>query len=104
MSETPEEVRYWRIEAAAELVHLPPRRIRRYLREGLIQPARREGRTILFGENELARLRKIRRLRDDLGLNLAGIAVTLRLLAEIEAVREVRQSPILDVSVPETDG
>lgn len=101
MSGPEEQVRYWRIEAAAERVHLPPHRIRRYLREGLIQPARREGRTILFGENELARLRKIRRLSEDLGLNTAGIAVALRLLAEIEALRAAREPPRLEVLVQE---
>jgi len=101
MSRIEDEAHYWRIEAAAELVRLPPRRIRRYLREGLIQPARREGRTILLGESELARLRKIRRLHDDLGLNIAGIAVALRLLAQIEAIRAANEPRILDAGVLE---
>ena len=41
---------------------------------------------------ELARLRKIRRLHDDLGLNAAGVEVALRLLDEIENLRITRNS------------
>lgn len=87
MSTLDEHTTYWRLEAAASLVRLPVHRVRRYLRQGLVQPARREGRTVLFGEAELARLRKIRRLSEDLGLNTAGIEVALRLLGEIEALQ-----------------
>jgi hypothetical protein len=48
-----------------------------------IDEARVENRQMLFGEDELVQLRRIRRLADDLGLNLAGIEVALRLLDEV---------------------
>jgi len=73
------------LEAAARLVHVPPARIRYYVRVGLI-------RLVYFGDAELARLRKIRRLQDDLGLNAAGVEVALRLLDEIENLRITRNS------------
>jgi MerR family transcriptional regulator/heat shock protein HspR len=76
-----------RLEVAARQVDLPPARVRRYVRTGLVRPARVEGRVALFGEAELARLRKIRRLRDDLGLNMAGLEVALRLLDEIQRLQ-----------------
>ena len=76
-----------RLEVAAETVRLPATRVRRYVRAGLVRPAHGQGAGALFGEEELARLRKIRRLRQDLGLNQAGIEVVLRLLDEIEALR-----------------
>ena len=79
---------YWRLEAAAALVRLSPARVRRYLRQGLVRPALVEGRVALFGEAELARLRTIRRLQEDLGLNAAGVEVVLRLLDEIERLRQ----------------
>lgn len=75
--------RQWRLEAAAALARLPPSRIRRYVRLGLVRPAGYEGRVALFGDAELARLRRLRRLSEDLGLNTAGVAVTIRLLDEI---------------------
>ena len=78
---------YCRVEVAAELVGLPTSRIRRYLRAGLVQPARAERGVPLLGEAELARLRRIRRLTDDLGINLAGVEVVLRLVEEIEGLR-----------------
>lgn len=78
---------YCSLETAARLVRLPPAHVRRYVRAGLVRPARIEGRVTLFGDAELARLRRIRRLRDDLGLNTAGMEVVLRLLDEIQALR-----------------
>jgi MerR family transcriptional regulator/heat shock protein HspR len=87
MSEQISRSRLVRLEVAAEAVRLPPARVRRYERAGLVRPASGQGAEALFGEDELARLRKIRRLREDLGLNQAGIEVVLRLLHEIETLR-----------------
>lgn len=78
---------YCRSDTAARLVRLPPAHVRRYVRTGLIRLVRVKGRVALFGHAELARLRKIRRLREDLGLNAAGVKVALRLLDEIQALR-----------------
>ena len=77
----------WRLEAAARMVRLPPARARHYVRLGLVRPARYDGTRALFGEAELARLRRLRRLSDDLGLNVAGVEVTMRLLDEIARLR-----------------
>src|SRR5678816_1917481 len=76
----------WRLEIAAERVRLPAARVRRYVRAGLVRPARGEESEALFGDAELARLRKIRRLRHDLGLNQATLELVLRLLDEIETL------------------
>ena len=65
----------------------PPARIRRYVQVGLIRPVRVEGRTPFFSDAELARLRTIRRLGEDLGLNTAGVEVALRLVDEIRKLR-----------------
>jgi MerR family transcriptional regulator, heat shock protein HspR len=73
----------WGLEAAAARVRLPPSRMRRYVRLGLVRPARYEGRSALFGDAELAKLRRLRRLSEDLGLNTAGLEVAIRLLDEI---------------------
>jgi MerR family transcriptional regulator/heat shock protein HspR len=60
------------------------------VRAGLVRPARGEGGDALFGDAELARLRKIRRLRNDLGLNQAALELVLRLLDEIETLQSTR--------------
>jgi MerR family transcriptional regulator/heat shock protein HspR len=81
-------VAVYELEAAARLTRLPPARVRRYVRVGLVRPARVEGRTAFFTDAELARLRTIRRLGDDLGLNTAGVEVVLRLVDEITTLRQ----------------
>ena len=77
----------YELEAAARITRLPPARVRRYVQVGLIRPIRVEGRTAFFSDAELARLRTIRRLGEDLGLNAAGIEVALRLVDEIRTLR-----------------
>ena len=78
---------FWRLETAARIVRLPSAAVRGYVEAGVVRPARVEGEVRLFGEDELARLRKIRRLRRDLGINGAGIEVVMHLLDEIELLR-----------------
>jgi MerR family transcriptional regulator/heat shock protein HspR len=78
---------YCSAEVAAHLAGLSVNRVRRFVRVGLVQPPLLERGKPLFGEAELARLRKIRRLTSDLGINLAGIDVILRLTDELGALR-----------------
>lgn len=77
---------YYRIETASQVVGMPPATIRYYVRVGLVR-TRREGREELLDEREIARLRRIRRLREDLGINTAGVEVVMRLLDELESLR-----------------
>jgi MerR family transcriptional regulator, heat shock protein HspR len=67
------EERYYTIEIVSRRASLTPAAVRRYTRLGFIQPSARRGRQVLYGEADLARLRKIVRLTRDLGLNLAGV-------------------------------
>ena len=68
------------ISVAAELVGSAPQNLRLYETRGLISPARSQGGTRRYSDEDLARLREIGRLLDD-GLNLAGIAAVLALQA-----------------------
>jgi MerR family transcriptional regulator/heat shock protein HspR len=87
MNDRPGSVAVYELEAAARMTRLPPARVRRYVKVGLIRPIRVEGRTAFFSDAELARLRTIRRLGEDLGLNAAGVEVVLRLVDEIRSLR-----------------
>jgi len=82
----------YELETAARLTRLSPARVRRYVRVGLIRPARVEGRNTFFSDAELARLRTIRRLGEDLGLNAAGVEVALRLVDEIKTLRKALEA------------
>jgi MerR family transcriptional regulator/heat shock protein HspR len=86
MNDRSDQAAYYELEVAARLSRLPPARVRRYVRVGLVRPSRLDGRTAYFGEDELARLRTIRRLGEDLGINAAGVEVVLRLVDEIRAL------------------
>jgi MerR family transcriptional regulator/heat shock protein HspR len=87
MNDRPGPMAVYELEVAARLTRLPATRVRRYVRVGLIRPVRVEGRTAYFSEAELARLRTIRRLGEDLGLNAAGVEVVLRLVDEVRTLR-----------------
>jgi MerR family transcriptional regulator/heat shock protein HspR len=67
------------ISVAAKLVSLHPQTLRYYERQGLVQPSRSAGNVRLYSARDIARLRKIARLTDELGLNLAGVEVILRM-------------------------
>jgi DNA-binding transcriptional MerR regulator len=85
--ERPESITTYRLTAAARLVGMSPSRVRRYVEVGLVRTVVDEGGQPVVGAAELARLRKIRRLTTDLGLNAPGVEIVLRLLDEIESLR-----------------
>jgi MerR family transcriptional regulator/heat shock protein HspR len=53
--------------------------LRYYEREGLIQPSRSRGNIRLYSLSDINRLRQVQRLINDLGVNLAGAEVILRM-------------------------
>ena len=71
------------ISVAAELVGMHPQTLRIYESKGLVRPRRTPGGTRLYSERDLERLRLIQRLTTELGLNLAGVEVVLRLEDEL---------------------
>lgn len=75
------------ISVAADLAELHPQTLRAYEREGLLSPARTEGGTRRYSRRDVERLRFIRTLTQDQGLNLAGVRVVLELGEKLEAAR-----------------
>ncbi len=67
------------ISVAADLVGMHPQTLRIYEAKGLVRPRRTPGGTRLYSDRDLERLRLIQRLTTELGLNLAGVEVVLRL-------------------------
>ncbi len=79
------------IGVAARMVGMHAQTLRSYERIGLVRPGRRKGRARLYSQADIERLRHIRHLIDDLGLNLAGVDVMLRMagrMAEMEQEME----------------
>ncbi len=75
------------ISVAADLADLHPQTLRAYEREGLLSPARTEGGTRRYSRRDVDRLRFIRTLTQDQGLNLAGVRVVLDLGEKLEGAR-----------------
>jgi MerR family transcriptional regulator/heat shock protein HspR len=75
------------ISVAARLLGMHPQTLRKYERLGLVQPTRTIGSMRLYSRDELERLKVIKRLVDDGGINLAGVQ---RLLSIAEVVQRIR--------------
>jgi MerR family transcriptional regulator, heat shock protein HspR len=71
------------ISVAADLVGMHPQTLRIYETRGLVRPQRTPGGTRLYSEADVERLRIIQRLTGELGLNLAGVELVLRLEDEL---------------------
>lgn len=79
--------RFYRIEMVCEMVEVSPAQLRRYELAGLVAPRRKPGERsaeYTYSEEDVRRVRRIRRLQRDLGLDLAGTEVAMRLLDQIE--------------------
>jgi MerR family transcriptional regulator/heat shock protein HspR len=75
------------ISMAARMLGMHPQTLRKYERLGLIQPSRTIGSMRLYSHDELERLRLIKRMVDEAGINLAGVQ---RLLSIAEVVQRLR--------------
>jgi MerR family transcriptional regulator/heat shock protein HspR len=75
------------ISMAARMLGMHPQTLRKYERLGLVQPTRTIGSMRLYSRDELDRLKVIKRLVDDGGINLAGVQ---RLLSIAEVVTRIR--------------
>ena len=71
------------ISVAADLVGMHPQTLRMYETKGLVRPHRTPGGTRLYSEDDVERLRIVQRLTSELGLNLAGVELALRLEDEL---------------------
>ena len=75
------------ISVAAELVGMHPQTLRIYEQKGLVRPKRTSGNTRLYSESDLERLRLIQQLTTELGLNLAGVEMVLRLEDQLKRMQ-----------------
>ena len=80
------------ISVAARMVGVRTQTLRYYERLGLVSPARTPGNQRVYSQRDVARVQHIRRLMDDLGVNLAGVEVVLKLLVQVrEAEAEIER-------------
>ena len=87
------------ISMAARELGMHPQTLRKYERLGLVQPSRTIGSVRVYSHEEIERLRLIKHLVDELGINLAGVQ---RLLSVAEVVQRLRQLAREDVERADT--
>ena len=72
------------ISVAARMLGVRTQTLRYYERLGLIEPSRSRGNQRVFSRRDIERVQRIRGLMDELGVNLAGVEVVMRLLQRLQ--------------------
>ncbi len=83
------------ISMAAQLLGMHPQTLRKYERLGLVQPTRRVGTMRLYSQEEIDRLRLIKHLVDEVGVNLAGVERLLSIADVVERIRPLAREETL---------
>lgn len=89
------------IGVVADMLKMHPQTLRLYERKGLVRPSRTVGRTRMYSEEDVDEVRRILHLTRDLGVNLAGIEIVLKMRRQMllmqqelqELAEHVRQQP-----------
>ncbi len=80
--------RTYTIKVAARLTGLHEQSLRMYERRGLVRPARSKGNIRRYSDADVEQIRFIKRLVDDLGVNLAGVEVILQMRRQVIELRQ----------------
>jgi MerR family transcriptional regulator, heat shock protein HspR len=89
------EQRLYFISMAAEELGMHPQTLRKYERLGLIQPTRTAGSMRVYDHEELEKLRLIKHLVDELGINLAGVQRLLQVADVMQRIRPLMEENAL---------
>jgi MerR family transcriptional regulator/heat shock protein HspR len=85
----PEEEPRYVISIAARMLNVQTHTLRYYEKIGIIEPFRSRGNIRLYSDQDITHLRRVKTLMDDLGVNLAGIEVILRMAQRVTELQDV---------------
>lgn len=85
--ELPDDEPCYVISIAARLVGMHQQTLRYYERAGLIAPQRTRGNIRMYSNGDIQRIRQAQRLIDELGVNLAGVDIILRMGEQIREMQ-----------------
>ncbi len=77
------------ISVVAKILDIHPQTLRQYEKEGLIEPSRTNGKTRLYSQRDVDKIRSILKLTRDLGVNLAGVDIILRLKERMDELDRI---------------
>lgn len=89
------------ISVAARIVGVQTQTLRYYERIGLVRPRRTSGNQRMYSRREVERVQRIRSLMGDLGVNLAGVEVVIKLLDRLQQAEEEKKALAARVQVLE---
>ena len=87
MTSFPPDEPVFQISVVARVVGVHQQTLRAYERVGFVRPHRTQGNTRLYSQQDIEQLQQVVRLVNDLGINLAGVEVILRMGRQIEELR-----------------
>ncbi len=76
------------ISIVAKILEIHPQTLRQYERENLVCPSRSNGRIRLYSQRDIDRIKLILRLTRELGVNLAGVDIILRLKENVDEMEQ----------------
>lgn len=76
------------ISVAARMLGTRTHTLRYYERIGIIEPKRSQGNIRLYSERDIDLLRRVKALVDDMGVNLAGVEVVLRMMQQVNELQD----------------
>jgi MerR family transcriptional regulator/heat shock protein HspR len=76
------------ISIVAKILDIHPQTLRQYERENLISPSRSNGRVRLYSQKDIDKIKLILRLTRELGVNLAGVDIILRLKENVDEIEK----------------
>lgn len=76
------------ISVAARMLETQTYTLRYYERVGIIEPHRSRGNVRLYSDRDIALLQRVKRLVDDMGINLPGVEVILRMMEHVEEMQK----------------
>ena len=85
------------ISIAARLVGMHQQSLRYYERAGLVEPKRTPGGIRMYSNTDIAKIRQAQRLIDELGVNLAGVDIILRMSEQIRLLQEQLAATIAEL-------
>jgi MerR family transcriptional regulator, heat shock protein HspR len=83
------------MRVASMLTGMHPQTLRKYERAGLLEPSRNK-KLRMYSEEDIARLKTIKHLVDDVGLNIAGVKIALKIYDLVLNIRKQLQSTDLN--------
>ena len=84
----PQTVTVFYISVVAQMVETHPQTLRMYERMGLVVPTRTRNNVRLYTQSDVDQVKRIQHLTQELGVNLAGVEVVFKLLAEMQKLRD----------------